>query len=904
MTSPESIPSEARCVARRRSSALRDPSLAAFAQSWNNTNPSRTFPDPISEGASDEEGEGVEEEDAGRCGSWSNLEDAERSGEEDEATKSGRVTAPAPRRRRHLAPGVFLAATSSSSRRKIRETADDAAAGGDGGGAVVSNDGRVRRTPRGVRGGHLPNGRPKDLFRMSNLTADMRAAVLDERPPVGLNGAEFWQKPEPPGLTLARFPMHASWPRRRRLLGDVTAEQAATSPSPRTVLQLAAELEADAARDPHRLTHPVAATGTKEEHVGEASNGGGEETATAGDVPPRRIPANVREWLVEEDMRAAGIHPGTLDRVCRLVEVYCGGFHNLTDELLHSCRIDACADARCTSEGAAALMQKVWTVFVEQCEDRFRTAHGNHLAKYLRDAEEVRLNLSEAAVRAGAEVAHLDAVNRLAHVNLRRARAAMSVETKCAARAEMKASEAERKRTAAASAAEEERRLRERAESEVRELTLIPVKMSEQARRLHDLGEKAESLSSRLEAANQINNQGKKVIASANARTADAMHRLGLERARRENLREELRLLGEARDALRATNAKLRDENAWLKQSVAVAEEETAGRALHESYSSDPTLAFLDESDASIPVIEPFTSDCRRTYTREPTHRRFHSRPSHSAAARARTVEVSEHVTAMRRTVLDAEARARELARELRSAEYRERVLKDHAAGETARQAAKASLAAKSEATAKAAAAAAAAPVGLATAAALEHEARALRGELATVRGDLTLAREDAARASRTLEEYRVRAEEARERMAAELDRYVAAEAKAASEAKAEREAREGAEAASAAECERLAGELAALKEAMASAAHARAASEARVEASSEELRREAANCQHQRELAKAAGDAAAALENALGENLPRERRDVCFPIDNGLIAPTDNRRVTFAFDPTDATCV
>ena len=167
-----------------------------------------------------------------------------------------------------------------------------------------------------------------------------------------------------------------------------------------------------------------------------------------------------------------------LDRVCRMVEVYCGGFHNLTRELIESSSSGASGSGAGGGGGGGAgrggntpsssgisstrgtassstmvdatvpLLQKVWTVFVEQCEDRFRNEHGNQLAEYLRDAEEIKKNLAESLVRAGAEVARSDAINSLANSHLQRAKVALSTEMQRAAAAEASAAEAERLRLA------------------------------------------------------------------------------------------------------------------------------------------------------------------------------------------------------------------------------------------------------------------------------------------------------------------------------------------------------------------------------------------------------------------------------------------------------------------------
>ena len=50
-------------------------------------------------------------------------------------------------------------------------------------------------------------------------------AVLSEKPPEGMNGAEFWCKPEPPGLSLARLPEYEVKLEKRRMLSDVVQEQ-------------------------------------------------------------------------------------------------------------------------------------------------------------------------------------------------------------------------------------------------------------------------------------------------------------------------------------------------------------------------------------------------------------------------------------------------------------------------------------------------------------------------------------------------------------------------------------------------------------------------------------------------------------------------------------------------------
>jgi hypothetical protein len=208
-----------------------------------------------------------------------------------------------------------------------------------------------------------------------------------------------------------------------------------------------------------------------------------------------------------------------LDRLCRMVEVYCSGFDNLSRELIESSNA---ASRGGLVDATGPVLQKVWTVFVEQCEDRFRNDHGNQLAEYLLDAEEVKKNLAEPVVRAGAEVARSDAVNSLASNQLKRAKAAISAETQRAAAAKATAAEAERLRLKTRLEADTERIRRVRAEIEVKDLSLLPVKMSEQARRMWELTVNADNLAERLEAAQHVREQGDIFVESANKRIARA----------------------------------------------------------------------------------------------------------------------------------------------------------------------------------------------------------------------------------------------------------------------------------------------------------------------------------------------------------------------------------------------
>ena len=182
-----------------------------------------------------------------------------------------------------------------------------------------------------------------------------------------------------------------------------------------------------------------------------------------------------RVTLSEEDLKRAGLAVKNLDRIQRMIEFYTSGFHSLVTELLAA------------AEDPRMLLAKIWTIFATQAEQRLKVAFGSDITALLRESEDTMSDLVDKVRATTQERDAAEALRDMLNAQLRGARDELVAAEQASQASTAHAAEQSAKNRELEQKLRDESARRRRAEREVAEMAELPIKLSEQSRRMWEL---------------------------------------------------------------------------------------------------------------------------------------------------------------------------------------------------------------------------------------------------------------------------------------------------------------------------------------------------------------------------------------------------------------------------------
>ena len=346
-------------------------------------------------------------------------------------------------------------------------------------------------------GGAAAVARPRDLFRLGNHLRDLQAASLSTTGGAGKGShtsmLSAWEPQDAPSFRL---------------------------PTKKTTSGLT--LASGSGKGGHAATQK--ADGSSGNRSGGAAQGGGNHSGRLPSIHSRRSERLAAALagdcggapdgapcvtLSEDDLRRAGLAVQNLDRIQRMVEFYTAGFHSLVSELLSA------------AEDPRTLLAKIWTIFASQAEARLKVAFGGDLTVLLRESEATMAELADRVRSASAGRDAAEAMCDMLNAQLRGARDQLLISEE-GARASVKdaAEHAAHARELDARLRDESTR-RRRAEHEVTEMAGLPIKLSEQSRRIWELTNVYDKVNATLTATEERLQKRDEELAQAKGRLSE-----------------------------------------------------------------------------------------------------------------------------------------------------------------------------------------------------------------------------------------------------------------------------------------------------------------------------------------------------------------------------------------------
>ncbi|KAK3280346.1 hypothetical protein CYMTET_11812 [Cymbomonas tetramitiformis] len=192
-------------------------------------------------------------------------------------------------------------------------------------------------------------------------------------------------------------------------------------------------------------------------------------------TPRNMAESDVRLMLCAKDLAAYGVPSEVLDRLYRMIEFYCSGFHNMCKELCE------------TATNPAPLIARIWTIFIKQAEHQFHDVYGSSLSTVLKQMDDNYQVLAQSLDKYNKAKERDSAVHSIMEQALKGARDQLSFEKTHTESRLQHTDDLQKRITQLEAKLHQKEDELEAARNEVEQLAILPIKVGQQCRQLWDL---------------------------------------------------------------------------------------------------------------------------------------------------------------------------------------------------------------------------------------------------------------------------------------------------------------------------------------------------------------------------------------------------------------------------------